>query len=49
MVGAISRAYLGLDAIPPELAANLNDPGTWKITERVQLAEQCYAVQCKQS
>jgi ADP-ribosylglycohydrolase len=49
MAGAISGAYLGLDAIPQELAANLNDQGTWKFTELVQLAEQCYAVQCKQT
>ncbi|WP_254564366.1 ADP-ribosylglycohydrolase family protein [Oscillatoria sp. HE19RPO] len=49
MAGAISGAYLGLDAIPRELAVNLNDQGTWKFTELVQLAEQCYGVQCKQT
>lgn len=49
IAGAISGASLGLDGIPPKRAANLNDPGTWKFTDRVQLAEQCYGVQCKQT
>ncbi len=44
MAGAISGAYLGLDAIPVQFARHLNDQGTWQYNELVELAWQCYDV-----
>lgn len=44
MAGAISGAYLGLQAIPADLAARLNDRGSWGYPELVALAEQCYTM-----
>ena len=38
MTGAISGAYLGLDALPRRLAERLNDCGTWNFDELVALA-----------
>lgn len=42
MAGAISGAYLGIEAIPSELAQRLNDRYTWGYSELVELAQQCY-------
>jgi ADP-ribosylglycohydrolase len=44
MAGAISGAYLGLDALPLDLASRLTDRGTWGLEELISLAHQCYAV-----
>ncbi len=46
MAGAISGAYLGLDAIPSELAHRLTDRGTWGYVQLVELAEKCYQLKC---
>lgn len=47
MAGAISGAYLGLDAIPLDLAKQLNDRGTWKYYQLLELADRCYAQKFK--
>jgi len=44
MAGAISGAYLGLEAIPSGLAHRLTDQGTWGLAELVELADECYAL-----
>jgi len=44
MAGAISGAYLGLDAIPSNLFHHLTDRGTWRFDELVELATQCYEI-----
>jgi ADP-ribosylglycohydrolase len=44
MAGAISGAYLGLNAIPSELAHRLTDQGKWGFDELVELAHQCYEI-----
>ena len=44
MAGAISGAYLCLDALPLDLAARLTDRGTWRLSELVSLADRCHAV-----
>jgi ADP-ribosylglycohydrolase len=46
LAGAISGAYLGLDAIPSELASQLTDRGTWGYVQLVELAEKCYQLKC---
>ncbi len=43
MTGAISGAYLGLDAIPKPLAARLNDCGTWDLPALHSLVDGAYA------
>lgn len=47
MAGAISGAYLGLEAIPSRLACHLTDQGTWGLAELVELAHECYALACR--
>ncbi|MBD2039387.1 ADP-ribosylglycohydrolase family protein [Microcoleus sp. FACHB-672] len=42
MAGAMSGAYLGLAAIPQELGSRLNDRGSWRYAELVELANKCY-------
>ncbi len=42
MAGAVSGAYLGLQAIPCHLARRLTDRGTWGYTELVELAHECH-------
>ena len=42
MAGAISGAYLGLGAIPDDLARVVNDRRTWGYTQLVELAERAY-------
>lgn len=44
MAGAISGAYLGINAIPCELTKHLNDRGTWKCNELIELAHKCYEI-----
>jgi ADP-ribosylglycohydrolase len=47
MAGAISGAYLGLDAIPSHLACLLTDRGTWGYDELVELAHKCHNMKIK--
>ena len=42
MAGAISGAYLGLDAIPERWARRVTDRGTWGYDELVELACRCH-------
>jgi ADP-ribosylglycohydrolase len=49
MAGAISGAYLGLEAIPSGLAHRLTDQGTWGLAELVELADKCYALKTQGS
>jgi ADP-ribosylglycohydrolase len=42
MAGAVSGAYLGLEAIPSRLAHRLTDQGTWGFAELVELTHKCY-------
>jgi ADP-ribosylglycohydrolase len=42
MTGAISGAYLGLEALPQTLFPFLTDQGTWKYNELLNLADSCY-------
>jgi ADP-ribosylglycohydrolase len=44
MAGAISGAYLGLEALPTELAFCLTDRGTWGFTELVELAHDVHRI-----
>jgi ADP-ribosylglycohydrolase len=44
MAGAISGAYLGLEAIPAHLVRRLTDRGTWGFDELVELARATYAL-----
>jgi ADP-ribosylglycohydrolase len=44
MAGAISGAYLGINAIPSHLTTYLTDRGTWKYDELVELAHKCYEI-----
>ena len=39
MAGAISGAYLGIGAIPADLASRLNDNGGWTVSDLTRLAE----------
>jgi ADP-ribosylglycohydrolase len=48
MAGAISGAYLGLEAIPSNLAQCLTDGGTWGFAQLAELAERCYQLKTKQ-
>jgi ADP-ribosylglycohydrolase len=47
MAGAISGAHLGLERLPPELAHQLNDRGTWGFEELVELALRCHAIKSR--
>jgi ADP-ribosylglycohydrolase len=44
MTGAISGAHLGLSKIPPFLTRRLNDRGTWRYAELVELARRARAI-----
>jgi ADP-ribosylglycohydrolase len=44
MAGAISGAYLGLNAIPSQLTNRLTDQGKWGFDELIELAHQCYEI-----
>ncbi len=44
MAGAISGAYLGLDAIPDHLARYVHDNHTWGYAELLALADRCHEI-----
>jgi ADP-ribosylglycohydrolase len=44
MAGAVSGAYLGLDAVPRALAQRLTDHGSWTFAALVHLADEAYAI-----
>jgi ADP-ribosylglycohydrolase len=44
MAGAISGAYLGLDAIPSHVTECLTDRGTWQLKDLIGLAHECYNI-----
>ncbi len=44
MTGAISGAYLGIQKLPRHLIEKLNDNGTWKHNDLIQLADRCLEV-----
>ncbi|MFZ5979924.1 MAG: ADP-ribosylglycohydrolase family protein [Candidatus Zixiibacteriota bacterium] len=44
MTGAISGAYLGLEALPKHLVEKVNDYDTWGYSELVRLADRCYDI-----
>lgn len=46
MAGAISGAYLGIDAVPADLAAKLNDNGTSGLSDMVDLAVRTAQIFC---
>ena len=48
MAGAVSGAYLGLEAIPSGLSQRLTDRGTWGYDELVELADKCYNLKMPQ-
>jgi ADP-ribosylglycohydrolase len=47
MAGAISGAYLGLDAIPESWARCVTDWGTWGYDELVELANRCHRLRTR--
>jgi ADP-ribosylglycohydrolase len=47
MACAISGAFLGLEAIPNQLAEFLNDRGSWRLGELIKLADNCYQLKVK--
>jgi ADP-ribosylglycohydrolase len=47
MAGAISGAYLGLDAIPRRWTPRVTDRGTWGYDELVELAHCCYRLKTR--
>jgi len=49
MAGAISGAFLGIGAIPAELARLVNDRGTWRYDELVTLSERLHATVVRDS
>jgi ADP-ribosylglycohydrolase len=44
MAGAISGAFLGINAMPSRLTGYLTDRGTWKVGELIELAHRCYEI-----
>ncbi|MEW6569984.1 MAG: ADP-ribosylglycohydrolase family protein [Nitrospirota bacterium] len=48
MAGAISGAYLGLNAIPSNMTHSLTDRKTWGFSELVELAHRCYKIKIQQ-
>jgi ADP-ribosylglycohydrolase len=44
MAGAISGGYLGLEALPSDLAHHLTDQGSWGFTELVELAHDTFGL-----
>jgi ADP-ribosylglycohydrolase len=48
MAGAISGAYLGLDALPQGLARRITDKGTWGFEELKELGGKCYRLKIQQ-
>ena len=47
MAGAISGAYLGLDAIPERWARRVTDWGTWGYDELVELTNRCHRLRTR--
>ena len=47
MAGAISGAYLGLDAIPESWARRVTDRGSWGYDELVGLARRCHELKAR--
>lgn len=47
MAGAISGAYLGLDALPQALIKSVNDCGNWGYSQLIELAHHCYLLKVK--
>jgi ADP-ribosylglycohydrolase len=47
MAGAISGAYLGLDAIPRRWARFVTDRGTWGYDELIELAHRCHRLKTR--
>jgi ADP-ribosylglycohydrolase len=47
MAGAISGAYLGLDAIPESWARRVTDRGSWGYDELVGLARRCHELKTR--
>jgi len=47
MACAISGAFLGLEAVPNQLAEFLNDRATWGLGELIELADNCYQLKVK--
>jgi len=48
MAGALSGAYLGIQAIPEKYAQQLTDQGTWGYSQLLNLANQCFEVKMAQ-
>lgn len=48
MTGAISGAFLGLEALPGHITKLLNDRGTWAYPELIDLADKCFEIVGKQ-
>ncbi len=44
IAGAISGARLGVEALPQDLVARLNDNGQWNAVALVELAQSCAAI-----
>ncbi len=44
MAGAISGAFLGIDAIPSSLTKYLTDRQTWGLDDLIELAHKCYEI-----
>jgi ADP-ribosylglycohydrolase len=42
MTGAISGAYVGLEALPQHLTRRINDRGEWGLEQLIELADACY-------
>jgi ADP-ribosylglycohydrolase len=49
MAGAISGAYLGLNAIPSQLARCLSDQGTWDYNELIKLSQKVFKLKVQQN
>jgi ADP-ribosylglycohydrolase len=47
MTGAISGAWLGIEALPQHLLKMLNDKGEWGYDELITLADECYRLKCE--
>ncbi len=49
MAGAISGAFLGINAIPSGLTKYLTDRQTWGLNELIELAHKCYEIKMSQA
>jgi ADP-ribosylglycohydrolase len=48
MAGAVSGAYLGIGAIPPDFSTCLTDRKTWGRDELIDLAHQCHEIKMQE-